>query len=174
MTKDRTVEYALQYLGTPYVKGEFDCSRFIQAVFRERCGILRFPRYLDGQWLWSHPIDLAQAKAGDLIFFCAKALWKRDFGYRWYSHAGIATGQFSNSRELENCPNPVIHCSFWEKRVVIWPLEKFYERYFLTGVRRALAAPAEDFEGIETYGGRELWAEYHRRRDERRNKEESQ
>lgn len=151
--RDLAVIHALQHLGTLYVSGEFDCSRFIQRVFREGCGLARFPRYLDGQWLWSHPIDPEERVPGDLLFFCAKALWRRDFGYRWYSHAGIALDR-----------NQVIHCSFWEKQVAIWPLEKFYERYYLTGVRHVLVQPAEDFPGLETYGGRAMWAEYYRRR----------
>lgn len=85
-TGDYIVETAKQYLGTPYVWGGtspsgFDCSGFVQYVFRE-CGYsisrTATPQYSDGT-----PVSYSNLTTGDLVFF------ERTYATDGISHVGI-------------------------------------------------------------------------------------
>jgi cell wall-associated NlpC family hydrolase len=79
------VNYARQFLGTPYVWGGttpagFDCSGFTQYVFRN-FGI-ELPRTSSGQSTVGTRVSAADARPGDLVW--------------WPGHVGIYTGNGNN------------------------------------------------------------------------------
>jgi cell wall-associated NlpC family hydrolase len=99
--RTRILDTARKYLGARYNYGGtgakgFDCSGFVQFVYRE-CGIA-LPRSTVDQFVRGKKIDLDEARPGDLLFF-------RIWGGR-VSHVGIfvSAGRF-------------IHAPTWGKRV---------------------------------------------------------
>jgi cell wall-associated NlpC family hydrolase len=83
------VETARGYLGVPYLFGGtseqgFDCSGLALAVYR--LNGLRLPRHSRAQFEAGSPVDLEQARAGDLVFFATK-------GGGRVSHVGLYLGQ---------------------------------------------------------------------------------
>ena len=83
--REQITSTALKYLGVPYVWGGttpagFDCSGFVQYVYRE-CGI-SLPRVADAQQAYAKPVSTANLQPGDLVFW----------GYGAY-HVGIYLGQ---------------------------------------------------------------------------------
>lgn len=84
---DRVVQAALGLRGTPYRNGGsdpdgFDCSGFTQYVFAQ-VG-LRLPRDTREQFDAGEPVEAAEVRPGDLIFFHTTS--------RHVSHVGIALG----------------------------------------------------------------------------------
>lgn len=81
----RLAQTAIQYLGVPYVyggsspTGGFDCSGFVQYVYRQM-GI-DLPRTADVQYLVGTPVEKDQLMTGDLVFFAGD--------YVNVSHVGI-------------------------------------------------------------------------------------
>jgi cell wall-associated NlpC family hydrolase len=80
------VHYAERALGTPYAWGGatpngFDCSGLVYYVY-SKAG-LQVPRTTDEQLDASTPLDIAELKPGDLVFF--------DTGF-WQNHVGIYVG----------------------------------------------------------------------------------
>ena len=81
----RLAQTAIQYLGVPYVyggstpTGGFDCSGFVQYVYRQM-GI-DLPRTADVQYLVGTPVEKDQLRTGDLVFFAGD--------YVNVSHVGI-------------------------------------------------------------------------------------
>ena len=66
------VATAKKYIGVPYVFGGttpsgFDCSGFLQYVFRELGYVI--PRLADEQYLLGYSAKVSQLDAGDLVFF---------------------------------------------------------------------------------------------------------
>lgn len=66
------LKVAQKYIGVPYVWGGttpdgFDCSGYVQYVFRE-CGI-SLPRLADEQFNYGFPVEKDQLVPGDLVFF---------------------------------------------------------------------------------------------------------
>ncbi|OHD69540.1 MAG: hypothetical protein A2W19_00590 [Spirochaetes bacterium RBG_16_49_21] len=108
------VNTAKKYLGIRYNYGGmneagFDCSGFVRFVYK-RNGII-LPRTTAGQFEQGTKIDLAQASAGDLVFF------KID-GEK-ISHVGIVI----NTREFIHAPSTgkqvtieKIDTEYWRKR----------------------------------------------------------
>ncbi|MDU6337597.1 MAG: NlpC/P60 family protein, partial [Clostridium sporogenes] len=71
-THGDVISYAKQYLGTPYVWGGtspsgFDCSRFVQYVYRNAAGI-ELPRDTYGQIGAGSRVSQDQLQPGDLVF----------------------------------------------------------------------------------------------------------
>ncbi|NFE81312.1 CHAP domain-containing protein [Clostridium sporogenes] len=71
-THGDVISYARQYLGTPYVWGGtspngFDCSGFVQYVYRNAAGI-SLPRDTYGQIGAGSRVSQAQLQPGDLVF----------------------------------------------------------------------------------------------------------
>jgi cell wall-associated NlpC family hydrolase len=82
------VETAEGYLGVPYLFGGttargFDCSGLTGAVYR--LNGLRLPRSSEEQFEAGSPVDLDEARPGDLLFFATE-------GGRRVSHVGLYLG----------------------------------------------------------------------------------
>jgi peptidoglycan DL-endopeptidase CwlO len=78
---------ALDYRGVPYRNGGsdpsgFDCSGFMQYVFRQTGAVL--PREVHDQFRIGVEIDRSEIEAGDLVFFETVS--------RGASHVGLAIG----------------------------------------------------------------------------------
>lgn len=81
------LEYAAQFLGTPYVYGGstpsgFDCSGFISYVFANTVGTI--PRVAQSQFDATTRVSLEDLEPGDLVFFGSSA--------SSISHVGIYVG----------------------------------------------------------------------------------
>lgn len=80
---------ALSLVGRPYrwggasYEGGFDCSGFVQAVYRDGMGV-RLPRNAAQQAFATVPIERRNLASGDLVFF-------NTLGHS-YSHVGIYVG----------------------------------------------------------------------------------
>ena len=95
------IKTAEKYLGARYNYGGmttsgFDCSGFVQFVFRENGIVL--PRSTVDQFERGKKIEVSEAKPGDLVFF-------NIYGAR-ISHVGIFAGK-----------SAFIHAPTWGKRV---------------------------------------------------------
>lgn len=106
------------YLGEQYVYGDtgeegFDCSSFVQAVFRDNGYFL--PRTSREQATVGEPITQDDVRPGDLLFFTQNP------GSQRITHVGIALGH-----------NRMIHASRGRQHVVIskWDQPYFLKRWF--------------------------------------------
>jgi cell wall-associated NlpC family hydrolase len=120
---DAVVHFAKSLLGLPYRYGGtsprgFDCSGFVQYVFRESAGV-HLPRTSPRQFSATAPVRRGEEKPSDLLF------WSVDGGGP--SHVGIylGHGQFIHSPEKGD----VVKISDGNAR---------YWRDRFLGVRRAL------------------------------------
>lgn len=114
------IKTAEKYLGARYNYGGmttsgFDCSGFVQFVFREN-GIT-LPRSTVDQFERGKKIDLSDAKPGDLVFF-------NIYGAR-ISHVGIFAGK-----------SLFIHAPTWGKRVSYADMNlPYWKKTFVGAVR---------------------------------------
>ncbi|RYF11806.1 MAG: NlpC/P60 family protein [Deltaproteobacteria bacterium] len=109
---------ASSYLGEHYVWGDagengFDCSSFVQSVFRQSGYSL--PRTSREQVAYGAPVALENVRAGDLLFFTTH------IGGHRITHVGIALSG-----------NRMIHAAKGHHRVVIsrWDSRYFLERWY--------------------------------------------
>ncbi|MBC8134519.1 MAG: C40 family peptidase, partial [Fibrella sp.] len=84
----RVVRGAMSFRGTPYRmgaegRGAFDCSSFVRHIFAKEGKYL--PRTAAEQYNCGRPVDKADLKPGDVVFF--KNTYKRGV-----SHVGIYMG----------------------------------------------------------------------------------
>jgi len=90
------VQHAIQYLDTPYVFGGntldgFDCSYFIQQVFRESSDVY-LPRVTTDQHKIGEDINRDNLEAGDVLFFSGIDLEDENREDGEVSHVGIYAG----------------------------------------------------------------------------------
>ncbi|RNA69512.1 C40 family peptidase [Alteribacter keqinensis] len=123
------VREAVQYLDTPYVFGGntlngFDCSFFIQDVFRESSDIY-LPRVTKDQYELGEEIDKKDLKPGDVLFFAGADGDEDDPRSDWdVNHTGIYAGG-----------NFMIHASRTEGMTQVSYLNEYWDDAF-TGIRR--------------------------------------
>lgn len=106
---------AKRYIGTPYVWGGttpsgFDCSGFVQYVFRQH-GIT-LPRTSKQQYGIGSAVSRANLQPGDLVFFAT--------GYGSVNHLGIyiGNGQFIHSGSSSGVTISSLSNSYWSPRYV--------------------------------------------------------
>jgi cell wall-associated NlpC family hydrolase len=115
--RGRIISTAKKYIGARYRYGSqgpggFDCSGFVQYVFREN-GIA-LPRSTVDQFEKGRKIELAAARPGDLVFF---RIYRRRV-----SHVGIYAGA-----------STFIHAPTWGKRVGFADMNLAYWRNTFAG-----------------------------------------
>lgn len=120
------VQAVLPYLGVVYRYGAdapsgLDCSAFVARVYAD-LGV-SLPRTSREQWAALPPVELADLRPGDLVFF--------SFGGREVDHVGIYLG-----RSL------LAHANSYGGRVVVESLEAPHLRKTLRGARRPPAPAA--------------------------------
>jgi cell wall-associated NlpC family hydrolase len=104
---------AMGALGIPYQRGGssyaagFDCSGFVRAVYEQTLGLL-LPRQAAQQAAATHPIDAADLKPGDLVFFNTMR--------RTFSHVGIYVGD----NKFIHSPKPGAAVRIEDMRVAYW------------------------------------------------------
>jgi len=122
--RGRIIRTAERYIGARYRYGSqgeagFDCSGFVQQVYREN-GIM-LPRSTVDQFEKGRRIELAEAKPGDLVFF-------RIYRQR-VSHVGIYAGE-----------TRFIHAPTWGKRVGYADMKLAYWQNTFAGAVTYLSA----------------------------------
>ena len=126
------VATAASYLGVPYENGTtrtpeyFDCSSFIQYVFKEQYGIF-LPGTSAEQWEFGQPVEKKDLQVGDIVFFS-------DTYKPGISHNGIYIGN-----------GQIIHANGQDDEVSVAYLD--YNSYYspkYTGARRYDTTSAAD------------------------------
>ncbi|WP_088034375.1 C40 family peptidase [Evansella clarkii] len=130
MKINKLINTGLMYLGKPYVfnappfqTASFDCSSFIQFIFKEN-GI-DLPRNSREQFKAGKRVPFLQIKRGDLLFFTTKKRRKRN-GIEKIGHVTLYLGN-----------GQMLHTSREEKKVAITPLNEYWLRRFV-GARRVI------------------------------------
>jgi peptidoglycan endopeptidase LytE len=133
MFAQQIISTGLQYLGTPYLfnsptyqSDTFDCSSFIQYIFRMN-GIL-LPRNSRQQFIVGLPISFKKLKKGDLLFFTTKAR-KNRHGLSRIGHVAIYIGQ-----------GRILHTYRKGKKVMISELNSHWKQSFI-GAKRVVGTP---------------------------------
>ena len=113
--RERIIQIAKKQLGKPYLWGasgnqKFDCSSFVQYVYKEAADI-NLPRVSYEQSVFK-PKIMSNIKKGDILFF-------ETLGTGRISHVGIYVG----GRQF-------IHASSKSNRVVISEFKGFYREKF--------------------------------------------
>lgn len=114
--------YAMSLYDTPYQYGGksrvngFDCSGFVQFVFRNSLG-LQLPRTSSEMSRLGMPLDARQLQPGDLVFF--------NTTHSPYSHVGIFVGE-----------NRFVHSPKTGKAIMLTSLNDKYWRAHYSGARR--------------------------------------
>ena len=89
--QQKVVDYALQFLGVPYITGGvtpagFDCSGLVQYVYRNAVGI-NLPRVTYDQEKMGREVSLNNLQPGDLVFFGSR-------GSTYHDGIYIGNGKF--------------------------------------------------------------------------------
>lgn len=122
--RNKLAFYAMSLTGTPYRYGGesprtgFDCSGFVQYVYRHSLGI-HLPRTVRGQSNTGRSISLSQLRPGDLVFYHT--------GRHTYSHVGIYLGG-----------NRFVHAPSSGKRVKVTMMSRSYWKNHYSGARRVI------------------------------------
>jgi cell wall-associated NlpC family hydrolase len=118
--------YALSLADTPYRYGGnssesgFDCSGFVQYVYRNTLGI-RLPRTSAEMSRAGEPLDASQLRPGDLVFFNTRQ--------RPFSHVGIYVGE-----------QRFVHSPSSGKAIMVVSMREKYWRSRYDGARRVTTA----------------------------------
>ncbi len=124
--QQKLINYSRGLLGTDYSYGSenptdgFDCSGFTQYVYAKSLNF-KLPRTAREMAQTGEPVNIADLKAGDLVFFNL-------LGFK-YSHVGIYIG---NGR--------FFHASTNQKAIVIGNLKNEYFAKRYNGARRVLSS----------------------------------
>ncbi|MBQ9146324.1 MAG: C40 family peptidase [Rikenellaceae bacterium] len=134
---DSLVQYARQYIGTPYGYGQsngkrFDCSGFTSFVFKHYGYTLA--RSSREQYLEGDSVERGQWQVGDLVFFAG-----RNGGQSRVGHVGIVVSVDDEREQFD-----FIHASTSRGVIVSHSTERYYASRYI-GARRVLA-PYETFE----------------------------
>ena len=128
MLAHHLIQTGLQQLGKPYVfnaspfqTDSFDCSSFIQYIFRANGRIL--PRNSRQQFLIGKPIPFQKIKKGDLLFFTTKSR-KHKRGIARIGHVALYLG---NGKMLHTYPKG--------RKVTISPLSPYWRKVWI-GAKR--------------------------------------
>ncbi|MBQ7791159.1 MAG: C40 family peptidase [Rikenellaceae bacterium] len=132
---DSLVQYARQYIGTPYGYGQsngkrFDCSGFTSFVFSHYGYTLA--RSSREQYLEGDSVERGKWAVGDLVFFSGRSGGQTSVG-----HVGIVVE--SNGEQFD-----FIHASTSRGVIVSHSTERYYASRYI-GARRMLPS-------IETFG----------------------
>ena len=136
---DSLVQYARQYIGTPYGYGQssgkrFDCSGFTSYIFGHYG--YKLARSSRGQFLEGDSVNRGSWTVGDLVFFSG-----RSGGQEQVGHVGIVVSVD------EQCDNfEFIHASTSRGVIISRSTEKYYASRYI-GARRML--PPFDMPDIE-------------------------
>ena len=110
---DKLVRTAKDYIGVPYIFGGvtpsgFDCSGFLQYVFKEN-GI-GIPRLADEQYNLGKSVNITELEAGDLVFFTTYE--------EGVSHCGIYLGerQFLHTSSSRGVRIDYLDNEYWSPR----------------------------------------------------------
>lgn len=114
-----------------------DCSSFIKWLYG-RIGVW-LPRRAIQRWLYGQPVELEQARVGDLVFTAGRRSYylpgQPDQGV---GHVGLLTAE-----------QLVVHAASQKRCVVATPLRAFQKVEGFRGIRRILPPP-EDFVVLKT------------------------
>lgn len=128
MLSDRIIETGLRYLGTPYVfnsspyqTNTFDCSSFMQYIFK-RNGIT-LPRNSRQQYQAGVTVPYSNIQRGDLLFFTTPQRMNRE-GIERVGHVAIYIGQ-----------GRMLHTSRNEGRVCVVQFDSEWKERFI-GAKR--------------------------------------
>lgn len=108
LAKNEIVEFSKQFMGLPYTWGGrssfgFDCSGFVQMLYREMGVYL--PRDAKDQTVWGKltPVEVEEMEAGDLVFFGREE--------KKVSHVGMAIKDHEFIHATVQESQPWIHVS---------------------------------------------------------------
>lgn len=128
MLSDYIIETGLRYLGTPYVfnsspyqTSTFDCSSFMQHIFK-RNGIT-LPRNSRQQYQAGVTVPYSSIQRGDLLFFTTPQRMNRQ-GIERVGHVAIYIGQ-----------GRMLHTSRNEGKVCVVPFDSDWKERFI-GAKR--------------------------------------
>ena len=110
-TRESMVNFALQFLGNPYVWGGCDCSGFVQSIYAYYGYSL--PRVADAQSGYGMQIPISSAQPGDLIFYAKN-------GYVYHVSMYIGNGQVVHAagRKLGIITSGISGNAVWATRII--------------------------------------------------------
>lgn len=126
---DKVIAKGMEYYGTPYLYGAsssrtdvFDCSSFVQRVFREALGII-LPRTSREQATVGREISYSELRKGDLMFFATGS------DPSVISHVAINAGKNKEGKTL------LLHTYRNPEGVILEPVNSYWQSKFRKAVR---------------------------------------